>query len=100
MLMIIRSELGCCSQCHLIGDNFAVEEDDGQRLLCVPCLEALEPGRSLPEPFGKTPRPCTNARPHLGCELETMTEKAFFSLLKSSDIEREIYRRCGWHREE
>jgi hypothetical protein len=80
MLMILRSERGYCSRCHLVGNNFAVEVDDGrQRLLCVPCLQGIEPGRSIPEPFGRTsvPSPHNDAWPPLGYDFAAMTETAF-----------------------
>ena len=66
MLTLLRSEKGYCSRCHLVGDTFAVEEHDrSQRLLCVPCIQEIEPGREVPEPFGRMvlPSPRDGWRP-------------------------------------
>jgi hypothetical protein len=54
-LTLLRAARGHCSLCCLSGEGYVAEGEDGfQRLLCVPCLKALEPDRNFPTPFGVT----------------------------------------------
>jgi hypothetical protein len=53
-LTLLRAERGLCRRCGLPSEGYAAEGDDGkQRLLCLPCIQAIEPGRVVPEPFGR-----------------------------------------------